>query len=72
MGRLTERGRQLHRDWVTEVFGSLAGRDERTVDLLVVATDVYTWKLLRLDLGLSQADTNRTLVELIDKLKGEL
>ena len=29
------------------------------------STDVYTWKLLRLDLGLSRVETERTLVEMI-------
>ena len=38
---------------------------------LVLLTDVYTWRLLRRDLDLSRADTERTLVELITKLDGE-
>jgi hypothetical protein len=37
---------------------------------LVAITDVYTWKLLRRDLGLSRAETERTLSELIMALEG--
>ena len=55
--RVTAHGRAVHRRWVREVFGPLlppAGPDrDEVLDLLVVATDVYTWKLLRRDRGLS-------------------
>jgi len=40
----------------------------------VVITDVYTWKLLRLDQGLSRAATELAMVEMIERLlvtKGE-
>lgn len=52
--RVTASGRLLHRDWVENVFTT---RDPALVDMLVVATDVYAWKLLRLDRGLSVATT---------------
>ncbi|MBX3195769.1 MAG: TetR/AcrR family transcriptional regulator [Schumannella sp.] len=55
-GQVTANGRLLHRAWVQEVYADdIAGAadpDELT-DLLVVATDVYSWKLLRLDRGLA-------------------
>jgi hypothetical protein len=60
----------MHRAWVAEVFaGALdgldpAGRDE-LVDLLVVATDVYAWKLLRRDRGLSRAQTEHRIHTLV-------
>jgi len=52
-------GRRLHRENVAELFApQLAERSaadrEALIDLLVVATDVYTWKLLRRDRGLDQ------------------
>lgn len=55
--QITEPGKASHRQWVTDVFAPLlatapAAR-EAQLDLLVVATDVYTWKLLRRDRGLS-------------------
>jgi AcrR family transcriptional regulator len=56
--RVNEQGRRQHREWVRTVFAPLLdGRAdaEETADLLVVATDVYTWKLLRRDRKLSRA-----------------
>jgi hypothetical protein len=44
---------------------------KRRVAALVALTDVYTWKLLRRDLGLSRSETERTLAELIQNLEGE-
>src|SRR6478735_8694601 len=61
MARVAGDGRELHRRWVEEVFAPFLptspGERAGAVDLLVVATDVYTWKLLRRDRGLSRADT---------------
>ena len=71
-----EIGRRYHRAWVERTFAPLlrgrrgASRERRVVGL-VALTDLYTWKLLRRDLGLSQAETERTLIELIEALKGE-
>nr|MDQ4041821.1 TetR/AcrR family transcriptional regulator [Actinomycetota bacterium] len=68
-------GRRYHWSWVERTFAPLldglggTARKRRTAGL-VALTDVYTWKLLRRDLGLSRADTERTLVELIGKLEG--
>jgi AcrR family transcriptional regulator len=56
--RITERGRAMHREWVQQAFDpSRRGGHawEEQVDLLVVATDVYTWKLLRRDRGLARS-----------------
>ena len=58
--RMCDTGRTLHRKWVDEVFG--AGLPDepseraRIVDALVVVTDVYCWKLLRRDRGLTVGD----------------
>ena len=62
---VTARGKALHRDWVRAAF-SPATDDETVLDLLVLATDVYAWKLLRLDRGLSRATTERRLRALVD------
>jgi AcrR family transcriptional regulator len=67
---INDYGRRMHRAWVETVFGPQLeareehgkhgkhGEGERTalVDLLVVATDIYTWKLLRRDRALSRAE----------------
>lgn len=62
---VTDRGRALHRAWVRDAFAP-ATDDAAVLDLLVVATDVYTWKLLRLDRGHSRAVTERRLRDLVD------
>ena len=50
---VTSPGRLAHRGWVEEALrAALPAQSEehsRLVDVLVVATDVYAWKLLRLD-----------------------
>jgi AcrR family transcriptional regulator len=71
MARITEQGKALHRAWVGEVFAPfLAEADDGEVltDLLVVATDVYTWKLLRRDRGLSRDRTESRIRRLVEAL----
>lgn len=51
--RVVEAGRVAHAEWVSRVFApalaSSPARRRRQTLQLVVATDVYTWKLLRRD-----------------------
>jgi AcrR family transcriptional regulator len=67
-----DRGRATHRRWVQTVFGPLLPKSSSTrsrrLAQLVAITDVYTWKLLRLDQGLSRAATELALVEMIERL----
>ena len=64
------RGRSGHQQWVEHVFASaLTGlrgttRARRTAQL-VVATDVFTWKLLRRDKELSREQTITAIRELV-------
>lgn len=65
-------GRRLHRTWVEDVFaphlpGQPADR-EALIDLLAVATDVYTWKQLRRDRGLSRSRTAARMHQLVSAL----
>ena len=62
---ITDRGKAMHRTWVREAFAPVTD-DEDALDLLVVATDVYTWKLLRIDRGLSRAVTERRMHTLVE------
>ena len=65
---VTSTGRAMHRRWVVDCFGPLlprGARREEAVDLLVVATDVYTWKLLRRDRGLSVPRTRSRVETLV-------
>jgi AcrR family transcriptional regulator len=68
-------GREWHWGWVERVFapqlkGLRGAERKRRIAGLVVLTDVYTWRLLRLDLKLSRADCERTLVDLINRSEG--
>ncbi len=63
---ITQHGRRLHRRWVRTVFAPYLGEGTATLDLLVVATDVYTWKLLRRDRRLSRARTQALMTHLVE------
>jgi AcrR family transcriptional regulator len=73
--RVTDRGRRLHRDWVEAVFAPQLARApggaEALIDLLVVGTDVYTWKLLRRDRNLTQAQVEQRLLRMITAVLNE-
>jgi AcrR family transcriptional regulator len=63
-------GRGEHRRWVSEAFANELGAldaepRERVLDALVVATDVYAWKLLRRDKGRSRDATAATIESMI-------
>ena len=63
-----ELGRRVHREWVEEVFApQLVGRRARKelVDVLVVATDVLTWKILRRDGGMDRSTTCKRMLRLV-------
>ena len=63
-GRLqagVDRGRAKHREWCETKLGATGAK----LPLAVVATDVYTWKLLRRDQGLSKDETARAMLVLV-------
>jgi uncharacterized membrane-anchored protein len=68
-------GRRMHHQWVARIMAPLlrgASRAERRRRLgaLIALTDVYIWKVLRRDVGLSEADTRKVLVGLINSVGG--
>ena len=70
--RMNRGGRRAHRQWVETVFAdrlpeSTSARS-RLVDVLVVATDVYAWKILRLDRGLSVDDVHDRMMLMTETL----
>jgi AcrR family transcriptional regulator len=73
---IAERGRILHREWCARVFASAlevrtGAERKRVLAQLVAICDVYTWKLLRRDAGLSRRQTELAIVELLEPiLKG--
>jgi AcrR family transcriptional regulator len=66
---MAERGRTLHQAWLARVFGPLLAPDAATREAqlaqLLLATDVYAWKLLRRDRGLSLETTRDVLFRLV-------
>ncbi len=73
--KLADQGREYHRAWCENIFASaLAGRSdaerERRLAQLIAITDVYVWKLLRRDRGLSRRQTELALCELLEPLIG--
>jgi AcrR family transcriptional regulator len=73
---IVDQGRSLHVAWCKRVFApALAGlrgaQRERRLAQLVAVCDVYAWKVLRRDRGLSRRETERALVELLKPLTKE-
>ena len=73
--RITDNGRRLHREWVERVFAPYLPTPpaprEALVDLLAVATDVYTWKLLRRDRGLDRTATEHRIRQFVSALTAQ-
>jgi AcrR family transcriptional regulator len=70
---LADVGREVHRRWCATVFAPtldpLTGPvRRRRLAQLVAICDVYTWKLLRRDAGLSRAQTELALIEMLTPL----
>jgi AcrR family transcriptional regulator len=57
-----EEGRATHRAWVMAAFGLAREPLRAHVDALVAVTDLFTWKLLRLDLGRTRVEVERTMI----------
>ncbi len=66
-------GRAFHRDWVETVFGPLLSEGSRQtqVDALVVATDLYTWRLLRRDMNREIDEVREVMLRLVRTTLGD-
>lgn len=69
----TDRGRAGHYEWVERTFAPFlerrsGGERERLRAELISICDLYTWKILRRDLGLGREQTELALVEMIAAL----
>jgi len=70
---IVDTGRIFHRNWCRHVFDRTlvslpsAERNIRFAQLAAIC-DVYTWKLLRRDFGLSRRATERALIEILKPL----
>jgi hypothetical protein len=69
---LMNEGRRGQRAWVERVFGPFLPQGdaerERLVAQLIALCDVYMWKLLHLDNGLSREQTELALNEMLTAL----
>ena len=70
---LIETGRAGHRQWVQRQFSAEierqgSSRRRSLIDELVCVCDVYTWKLLRRDLGRSRPATERTILSMVSAI----
>lgn len=73
---ITDAGRAFHYEWVERTFAPLLAKRtgeerRRLLAELIAICDVYFWKLLRRDLGLSREQTELAIRETILALKGE-
>jgi AcrR family transcriptional regulator len=65
-----EAGRRYHASWVERSFSPLLGElpaavRRRRIGQLVAVTDIYHWKVLRRDVGLSRAEAEASIRELV-------
>ena len=72
----TDEGRAYHRAWVERLLGdALAGlrgsARQRRLAKLIAVTDLYTWKLLRRDLGLNRRQAEIAIRELVEAIGKE-
>jgi len=72
--RVLALGRSAHRDWVERSFaralqGTARSLREQRIAALIVATDVYTWKLLRRDQQRSRQATAAIVNEIVEALQ---
>jgi AcrR family transcriptional regulator len=66
---MLEKGRSYHRAWVLRCLAiDLPDPTETLIDGLVAATDLYIWKLLRLDLDRSRQQVQQTMLTMVQQL----
>ncbi len=70
---IADGGRAAHYAWVDRTFGSFLAEssDPLLRPKLIALTDVFTWKLLRLDLGLDRTATASALDSMISAVVGD-
>jgi AcrR family transcriptional regulator len=70
---IADRGRAVHREWCERIFAATlsatrnADRARRLAQLVAIC-DVYTWRLLRRQAGLTRRETEQAVVELLNPL----
>lgn len=70
LAEVLQHGRDAHEDWVKQHFGAqLKGARgkarSRLLAALVAATDLYVWKLLRIDRAMARAEVEKVMLTLV-------
>ena len=73
LAEIADAGRAVHREWCARVFapaltGQTGAARQRRLAQLTAVCDVHTWKLLRLDAGLSRRQTEIAMAELLNPM----
>jgi AcrR family transcriptional regulator len=70
---IADAGRAVHAEWVDRCFGPFLAEssDPLLRPKLIALTDVFTWRLLRLDLGLDRTETASALASMIRAVIGD-
>lgn len=68
--KILRKGRELHKEWCQRIFAQYlpASTDKDyqiTLGAFYAATDVYKWKLLRIDLGYSKEETEKIIIKTV-------
>jgi AcrR family transcriptional regulator len=76
VAEMTEAGRLYHRAWAEKTFArlldGLRGKAlRRRSAAIVLATDVLAWKVLRHDVGLTRAEAELAMIEIVDPSRAE-
>jgi AcrR family transcriptional regulator len=67
---ILNKGRELHKEWCRRIFAEyLPSSDDKEYQIMLgafyAATDVYKWKLLRIDLGYSKEETEKIFIKTV-------
>lgn len=73
--KVIELGREYHSNWCEKIFHPFLQQVEgeehkRRLAQIIAITDVYTWKILFIDRGLTRDQTQLAMYELINNLTG--
>ena len=68
--KILKKGRELHREWCQRIFAQyLPASNDKEYKIMLgafyAATDVYKWKLLRIDLGFSKEETEKIFIKTV-------
>jgi AcrR family transcriptional regulator len=77
--KILKKGRELHTEWCQRIFDeNLPASKDKEYEIMLgafyAATDVYKWKLLRIDLGYSKEETEKIFIKTVRgiiKIKNE-